>query len=85
MDEWQVLVQDVFHLTGRAQPVLTGHVEKGVVYIGDWFRTADGRLGQVTSIEFMCGPEVPDDALAITTDIDLSAGDVLTAHEPMAG
>ena len=37
------------------------------------------------SLEFLCGLSVEEDRFACTADIDLAPGDVLRAHEPLAG
>ena len=85
IEDWELVVQDVFNISERPRPIVVGMLTRGVMYVGDWFLVNGSDLGRVLTVEFACGRDVPEDAISFTADRVLVAGDVLTRHEPMAG
>lgn len=84
VEDWEVIVQDVFNISQGRQPIIVGTLTRGVMYVDDWFLVNGDGLGRVLTVEFVCGSDVPEDAISFTADRALVAGDVLTRHEPMA-
>jgi hypothetical protein len=85
-DDWEVVVQEVFSVSGRPRPLVVCVVRRGVIYVGDWFRRNGADVGIIVSVEFPPRRSPPDPAngVTLTLDIDVAQGDVLTAFEPVA-
>lgn len=83
VEAWEVVVEEVFEITARGQ-IAVGTIRSGVVQVNDWFRSEDGAVGRITSIEFT--PQTDrTESVAFVADVKLSPGMVLRAHEPLAG
>jgi hypothetical protein len=84
IQEWEFAVDEVFVLAERSRPLVVGVVRQGVVHMGDWFLVNGDKLGNVLTIELVCGPGLREGQTTITVDTDVRPGDVLTRHEPTA-
>ncbi len=86
-DHWSVVVDEVFAISGRVRPFVVCKVQLGVVYAHDWILCNGERLGRVLTVELIerrIDPTPTRDSVTLTLDLDVSSGDVLTSHEPMA-
>ena len=83
VEQWEIYVEDVFQITSRGQ-IATGSLRRGVAHLDDWFRTSDGSLGRISSIEFPHNV-ASEDSIAFSADVELRPGLVLLAETPMAG
>lgn len=81
-DAWELEVVDAYWITGRELPLVVGDLRRGVIVQGDWFRRG-AAVGIVRSVEIGAGRTTSPDQVTISTDLELSAGDVLTRFTPL--
>ena len=81
LSDWELVVEEVRRLGDRERPVVTGRLRRGVVYVNDMFLINGRGIGYILSVEFVGGPGVTEDAVSFTTNVEVTAGDVLTADE----
>ena len=83
-DTWSARVDDVLGGSGLGRPRVACTIVLGVVYVGDWFRCEDNRIGHVLSVESPWRGLAAPGSVVLTADIELGPGDVLHSHQPLA-